>query len=171
MLDKRLMRESKHVKRYLLGTIALGLGIALLAIIQAWLLSQVIAQVFLEDAPFGQVKGYLLAILGVIGLRGIFQYCSEVTAREAAIRVKERVRVQFLHKILALGPVYARGERGGELLNTAVEGIEALDDYFARYVPQLILAVLVPMLTLAFVLPKDLQSALVLIITDRKSVV
>ncbi len=165
MLDKRLMRESKHVKRYLLGTIALGLGIALLAIIQAWLLSQVIAQVFLEDAPFGQVKGYLLAVLGVIGVRGIFQYCSEVTAREAAIRVKERVRVQFLHKILALGPVYARGERGGELLNTAVEGIEALDDYFARYVPQLILAVLVPMLTLAFVLPKDLQSALVLIIT------
>ncbi len=165
MLDKRLMRESKHVKRYLLGTIALGLGIALLAIIQAWLLSQVIAQVFLEDAPFGQVKGYLLAVLGVIGVRGIFQYCSEVTVREAAIRVKERVRVQFLHKILALGPVYARGERGGELLNTAVEGIEALDDYFARYVPQLILAVLVPMLTLAFVLPKDLQSALVLIIT------
>lgn len=165
MLDKRLMREGKHVKRYLLGTIALGLGIALLAIIQAWLLSQVIAQVFLEDAPLGQVDGYLLAILGVIGIRGIFQYCSEVTAREAAIRVKERVRVQFLHKILALGPVYARGERGGELLNTAVEGIEALDDYFARYVPQLILAVLVPMLTLAFVLPKDLQSALVLIIT------
>ena len=165
MLDKRLMREGKHVKRYLLGTIALGLGIALLAIIQAWLLSQVIAQVFLEDAPFGQVQGYLLAILGVIGVRGIFQYCSEVTAREAAIRVKERVRVRFLHKILALGPVYARGERGGELLNTAVEGIEALDDYFARYVPQLILAVLVPMLTLAFVLPKDFQSALVLIIT------
>ncbi|SHN65161.1 thiol reductant ABC exporter subunit CydD [Desulfitobacterium chlororespirans] len=165
MLDKRLMREGKHVKRYLSGTIALGVGIAVLAIIQAWLLSQVIAQVFLEDAPLGQVEGYLLAILGVIGVRGIFQYCSEVTAREAAIRVKERVRVQFLHKILALGPVYARGERGGELLNTAVEGIEALDDYFARYVPQLILAVLVPVLTFAFLLPKDFQSALVLIIT------
>ncbi|WP_019849776.1 thiol reductant ABC exporter subunit CydD [Desulfitobacterium sp. PCE1] len=165
MFDKRLMREGKYVKKYLLGTVALGVGIALLAIAQAYLLSQVIAQVFLEDAPFLQTKGYLLGILAVIGVRALLQYFSEVTARETAIRVKERVRVRFLHKILSLGPVYARGERGGELLNTAVEGIEALDDYFARYIPQLILAVLVPILTLVFIFPKDFQSATILILT------
>lgn len=165
MIDKRLMREGKHVKGYLFGNIALGVGIAFLVIAQAYLLSQVIAQVFLEDAPFAQMKGYLLGILGVIGVRAIFQYFSEITAREAAIRVKERIREHFLHKIVSLGPVYARGERAGELLNTAVEGIEALDDYFARYLPQLVLAVLVPMLTLAFVFPKDFKSALVLVVT------
>lgn len=165
MIDKRLMREGKHVKGYLFGTTALGVGIALLAIAQAYLLSQVIAQVFLENAPFAQMKGYLFGILGVIGVRAIFQYFSEITAREAAIRVKERIREHFLHKIVSLGPVYARGERAGELLNTSVEGIEALDDYFARYIPQLLLAVLVPLLTLAFVFPKDFNSALVLVIT------
>jgi len=159
------MREGKYVKRYLLGAVALGVGIALLTIVQAYLLSQVIAQVFLEDAPFLQIKGYLLGILAVIGARVVLQFFSEVTAREAAIRVKESVRVHFLQKILSLGPMYARGERGGELLNTAVEGIEALDDYFARYIPQLILAVLVPILTLGFIFPKDSQSAIILIIT------
>ncbi|WP_041219279.1 thiol reductant ABC exporter subunit CydD [Desulfitobacterium dichloroeliminans] len=165
MLDKRLMREATQVKGHLMGAIALGVGIAFLAIAQAYLLSQVIAQVFLENAPFSQVKGYVLGILGIVGLRAIFQYFSEVTAREASIRAKERVRENFLQEIISLGPVYARGERAGELLNTSVEGIESLDDYFARYIPQLILALIVPIMMLAFVIPEDFTSALVLMIT------
>lgn len=165
MIDRRLIGEGKNVKGYLLGNIALGIGLAFLAIAQAYFLSQIIAQVFLADTPFVEVKGYLLGIIGIIGVRAICQYFSEVTAREAAIRVKERIREHFLHKIFSLGPLYARGERAGELLNTAVEGIEALDDYFARYLPQLVLALFVPLLTLAFVFPKDFSSALVLILT------
>ncbi|MEL1134602.1 thiol reductant ABC exporter subunit CydD [Desulfitobacterium sp. THU1] len=165
MIDKRLMREATQVKGHLMGAIALGVGIAFLAIVQAYFLSQIIAQVFLEDVAFAQVKGLVLGILGIIGMRAIFQYFSEVMAREAAIRVKEGMRKQLLQKIIFLGPVYVRGERAGELLNTAVEGIESLDDYFARYIPQLILALVVPIMTLAFVIPRDYSSALVLIVT------
>src|SRR5690554_4806518 len=165
MIDRNLLQEGKKVQGYLLGTVAWGIFVALLTIAQAWYLSQIIAQVFLAGATFQDVQNKLLIILGIILLRGIGQYFSETTARETAIRVKESLRQRFIRKLFALGPIYVQGERAGELLNTAIEGIEALDDYFARYLPQLLLAVLLPLLTLAFVLPQDLKSALILVIT------
>ena len=66
---------------------------------------------------------------------------------------------------MALGPAYTRGERTGELVNTAVEGIEALDAYFSQYLPQLALAVLIPVTFLLVVFPLDPLSGLVLLLT------
>lgn len=165
MIDKRLMREGKRVSGYLLGTVALGIGIAFLAVAQAWLVSQVIAQVFLQGATLAQVRASLIGILGMIGARSALQFFSELSAREAAIRVKESLRDRFLNRLLELGPIYTRGERAGELLNTAVEGIEALDEYFSRYIPQLVLAVFIPLIILGFVFPQDVKSGIILLIT------
>lgn len=165
MIDKRLLKEGKEVSVYLLGTVALGIMIALLAVVQAWLVAKVIALVFLEQAGFAEVWNSLLVILLIIGGRGILQYLSEWSAREGAIRLKENLRSRFLNRLIALGPHYVRGERAGELLNTTVEGIETLDDYFSRYVPQLVLAVAIPLLILGFVFPFDLTSGSILLLT------
>lgn len=165
MIDKRLMREGKRVSGYLLGTVALGIGIAILAVAQAWLVSQVIARIFLQGATLVQVGNSLIGILGIIGARAVLQLFSEISAHETAIRVKENLRERFLKQLLGLGPVYTRGERSGELLNTAVEGIEALDEYFSRYIPQLVLAVFIPLLILGFVFPQDYKSGIILLLT------
>lgn len=148
-----------------MGTVALGIGIAILAVGQVWLVSQVIAQVFLQGATLVQVRNSLIGIIGIIGVRAVLQFFSEMSAREAAIRFKENLRERFLKQLLGLGPVYTRGERAGELLNTAVEGIEALDDYFSRYIPQLASAVFIPLLILGFVFPLDFKSGIILLLT------
>jgi thiol reductant ABC exporter CydD subunit len=88
-----------------------------------------------------------------------------VAAQRAAGQVKSDLRERLAAHMLALGPAYARGERSGELVNTAAEGVEALDAYFSQYLPQLALAVLVPLTMLAFILPLDLVSGLVLLLT------
>lgn len=159
------MREGKRVSGYLLGTVTLGIGIALLAVGQAWLVSQVIARVFLQGANLAQVRNSLIGILIIVGVRGVLQFSSEICSREAAIRVKENLRERFLKQLIGLGPVYARGERAGELLNTAVEGIEAIDDYFSRYIPQLLLAVFIPLIIMGFVFPHDYKSGIILLLT------
>lgn len=165
MLNKRLMREGKRVIGYLLGTVSLGVGIAFLAVGQAWLVSLVISQVFLEHASFIEVRISLLEILGVIGARAVLQLLSEICAREAAIQIKESLRERFFKQLLSLGPVYTRGERAGEIMNTAVEGIEALDEYFSRYFPQIVLAISIPLLILGFVFPQDYKSGIILLLT------
>jgi ATP-binding cassette subfamily C protein CydD len=165
MIDKRLMQEGKKVTGYILGTVIMGVGIALLAVGQAWLVAQIISQVFLEDASLTQVKKSLIWLLGIIVARAVLQIFSEISAREAAIRVKGNLRERFLTQLLTLGPLYTGGERAGELVNTAVEGIEALDEYFSRYIPQLVIAAFVPLLILGFVFPLDYKSGIVLLVT------
>ena len=165
MFDKRLAHEVKPVSGYLILTIGLGIGIAFLAVAQAWLFSRVVAGVFLEEATLSSAWNFLMIILGIIALRAVFQWASEVSAHEAVFRIKASLRQRLMSHIVSLGPVYARGERTGELITTVVEGIEALEDYFSKYLPQLILSAVIPMLILGFVFPLDWKSGLILLLT------
>ena len=75
------------------------------------------------------------------------------------------MRDRLVRRLLALGPRFASGERTGELANTLLGGVDALDAYLAQYLPQVVLAALVPALVLAAVLWSDPLSALVLLLT------
>ena len=98
-------------------------------------------------------------------VRGILLWAGDVTANRVATRVKTDLRERLTAHLLALGPAYTRGERTGELVNTAVEGIEALDAYFSQYLPQLALAVVIPVTFLLVVFPLDPLSGLILLLT------
>lgn len=165
MIDKRLLRETRSVSLFLMMTIAFGLLIAGLAVAQAGALARSVAKVFLSGAKLTEVWNSLLLILGILVVRGSLQWLSEITAHEAARRIKEDLRERLMEKIIQMGPLFAMGERAGELVNTAVEGIEALEDYFARYIPQLALAGLIPIFILIYVFPLDFDSGLILLLT------
>lgn len=165
MIDKRLLRETRGVWGVLAITIGLGIAAAGLAVAQARIFSQVVAGVFMEGARLADLWKPLLWILGIILLRSSVQWLSEIAAQEAAIRVKANLRERFLRKLIQLGPLYTRGERAGELVNTAIEGIEAFEDYFARYLPQLALAGFIPFFILLYVFPKDFHTGIIMLLT------
>ena len=79
--------------------------------------------------------------------------------------MKNELRERLLAHLMRLGPSYARGERTGELVTTAVEGVEKLETYIGRYLPQMALSVFVPLLIAAYVLPSDWISAVLLLVT------
>jgi ATP-binding cassette subfamily C protein CydD len=163
--DKRLVGQAVGVRRDLAWTVGLGLLTGVVLVVQARVLSQVVGGVFLGRQSLAGVAP-LLFFWTVLSLaRAGSTWGSEVTAQRAAGRIKSDLRERLAAHILALGPAYTRGERSGELVNTAVEGVEALDAYFSQYLPQLALAVLVPLTMLAFILPLDLVSGLVLLLT------
>lgn len=163
--DKRLFAEARAVRVFLFLTIGLGGLGGLFIVAQAGALSRVIDRVFLQSATLAAVTPELIALLVIIGGRALLAWGSEVSAFQAAARVKTALRQRVFDKLLQLGPAYIRGERTGELTNTAIEGIEALDAYFSQYLPQLVLAALVPLTILAFVFPIDLLSGVVLLLT------
>ncbi|AQS58976.1 thiol reductant ABC exporter subunit CydD [Desulforamulus ferrireducens] len=165
MLDKRLLGEAKKVRFYLALTVGLGLATGLLIVWQAANLASIINDVFLLNQTLSQVWHSLLLLLAVILLRALLSWFTEVMAQRAAAQIKASLRRQLLQHLLALGPVHARGERTGELVNLLTEGIEVLDDYFAQYLPKLVLAALIPILILFFVFPIDLTSGLILLFT------
>ncbi len=164
-LDRRLLGLARAVRLHLVLVIGVGLLAGVATVGQAHYLSRVVAAVFLEGRSPADVQGPLTSLLLVIVARAALVWAREYAATLAAARVKYWLRETLFAHVVALGPAYTRGERTGELANTAVEGIEALDAYFAQYLPNLALAALIPLAVLAFVFPLDLVSGLVFLVT------
>ena len=164
-LDQRLLTEARTVRHCLALAIGLSWAAGIMVVLQARTLSQVVSLVFLQGQSLSGVGILLAALLLIAVARAGLMWISEVMAQRVAGQIKHDLRKRFFAHVLELGPAYTYGERSGELVNTAVEGIETLDAYFSQYLPQLALMVLVPATFLLLVFPLDFLSGLVLLLT------
>ncbi|HEX5848211.1 MAG TPA: ABC transporter transmembrane domain-containing protein, partial [Rubrobacter sp.] len=152
-------------RRYLGAAVALGSMSAAVTIFQMALLAGIVSRVFLEGAGIGGLTTWLVLLVCAVFLRAGLVWAREVVAERGAVRVKAEIRERLFSHILRLGPAYAAGERAGELTTTATEGVERLEPYFAHYLPQALLSVLVPVMVAAYVATQDLTSAVLLLAT------
>lgn len=159
---RRLTRSSRAAKRHLAVTVTLGAVELGLIVAQATLLAHVIAAAFLGGKGLGDLTGELLWLAAVAVGRGIVAAGFESAGRIGAARVMSELRRQLVHHLLFKRPGALQGERRGELAATAVQGVDALEPYFAKYLPQVALAALAPPVILIWTLPRDLESAAIL---------
>ena len=164
-IDHRLVAETRPVRLGLALAVGCGLLGGVLMVGQARILSLVIDRVFLGGQTLAGGWVYLAALGGIALVRALFQWVQQVAASRVALHIKSDLRDRLVAHLAALGPAYSQGERSGELSHTLVEGVDALDAYFSQYLPQLALAGLVPFTILALVLPLDLLSGVVLLVT------
>jgi ATP-binding cassette, subfamily C, bacterial CydD len=164
-VNRDLFRYVGSARVFLGATVLLGVLVAVATIAQMVLLAGVVDRVFVGGAGREVVGTLLLLLLGASVLRSGLLWGREVTAQRGAVRVKSALRGRLVGHVLRLGPAYARGERTGELATTATEGVEKLDAYFARYLPQVFLSVVVPVLIVVYVFPLDRSSAVLLLLT------
>jgi ATP-binding cassette subfamily C protein CydD len=136
-----------------------------MAVYQSHVLSRVIAGVFLEDETLNQVTPLLQIILIVVLCRAILTFVNEGLAGNLAVSVKTSLRRQLLDKIDRLGPEYLKNESTAELTTTALLGVDALDAYFSQYLPQVLVAVALPITILVVVFPLDLLTGVVFLLT------
>ena len=163
--DPRLLRASPAVRRYVAASVAIGAASAVLLIAQAVLLAGVIARVFVQGAGMA-AEWPALAWLAAIALaRAVLAWAAETAAHRTSARAKRDLRRRLARHILAIGPARLGAEHTGELTLAATRGVDALDAYFARYLPQLVLSALVPLAVLAWVARTDRISAIILIAT------
>jgi ATP-binding cassette subfamily C protein CydD len=164
-MNRALFRQIHDARHALALTVTVGvLGMAV-TIAHMVLLSRIVGRVFVAREGLDQVGSLLLLLLAAVVLRAALLWLQEVTAQRSAIRVKAALRERVFAHLFRLGPAYAKGERTGELVATATEGIERLDAYVSRYLPQLALSVALPLLVAAFVFLQDWLSAVVLLVT------
>ena len=143
----------------LLGTVA-----ALLVLAQAVLLADVAARSF-EGASLHAVVWLLVLLGAVVCARAAAAWGFEVVGRRGAARILSRLRLNLVECRLACQPASLDGAESSGLATLAVTGIDALEGTFARYLPQVVLAVLVPLAVLALVASVDLTSAGVMLLT------
>ena len=163
--DWKLLSRVPAVRRLLVVTVGLSAATGILIILQAWYLSRIISNVFLAHQALQQVMLLLTGLLAVIATRALMTFGSDAVTNHIAGRIKTYLRERLYAHLLALGPSYTKDERSGELINTMVEGVESLDAYFAQFLPQVFLTVLVPTMVLLAIFPVDLLSGAVLLVT------
>lgn len=164
-VDKRLVRYLTEVKPAFFLTIILGLLGGIAAIGQAKYLSRVVNQVFLEQGNLLSVWSGLVLFALLSFLRAALSWGSFNAGNKIASRVKAELRRRLFSHLFRAGPVALRSQQSGELSATILSGVENLDAYFSQYLPQLFLSVLIPITIVGFVLPGDLLSGLVLLLT------
>lgn len=164
-MDKRLMGETRQVRGAFTISIILSLIVGVLVIGQAFVLSRIINRVFLHNATLSDVANWLLLFAIIIVARALFNAGQTIAAAQVAIQVKDALRQHFISHIIQLGPAFTQNENSGELTLAATEGIEALDAFFRDYLPALFIAVLIPLAILISVIPIDVWTFFVLVLT------
>ena len=164
-IDPRLIRYARATRSYLAMSTVLGVVSAFLIITQAWLLARGISGAVVEGRDLASLRTTVVALLAVVACRAAIVWSAEVVAQRSSARAKSQLRMVFLERVAQLGPTGSIPGATGELATLATRGIDALDDYFARYLPQLLLAVIVPVAVLGTVLWSDWVAAAIIAIT------
>ena len=162
---RRLSRSSRAARAHLVTTIAIGVVDVALIVAQATLLAKVIAEAFLGGADLAALTTELAWLAALALARGVVAAGFEAAGRIGAGRVMAELRERLVTHLLRDRPGALAGERRGELAAAAVQGVDALEAYFARYLPQVALAALAPVAILAWTFPRDVESAAILAVT------
>lgn len=164
-IDPRLLHHARATRLFLAAVVALGLVGALLVIAQAMLIAELVVGGFEDGLTVTELRTPLLLLAAVAVGRALVAWLTELAAHRASAAVKSELRGRLLERATRLGPDWLSGQRTGSLVALATRGIDALDDYFARYLPQLGLAVVVPVAVLARIVTEDWVSAAIIVVT------
>ncbi|OXS33765.1 thiol reductant ABC exporter subunit CydD [Streptomyces sp. XY006] len=162
-IDPRLLRYARATRGFLVAVVALGALGAGLVIAQAMLIAEVVVGAFQHGLAVSELSTPLLLLVAVAVGRALVGWLTELAAHRASAAVKSELRGRLLERATRLGPGWLSGQRTGSLVALATRGVDALDDYFSRYLPQLGLAVVVPVAVLARIVTEDWVSAAIIV--------
>ncbi|MEU9583517.1 thiol reductant ABC exporter subunit CydD [Streptomyces werraensis] len=162
-IDPRLLRHARATRGFLAAVVALGAVGAGLVVVQAMLIAEIVVGSFQDGRSVGELRTPLLLLVAVAAGRGLVGWLTELAAHRASAAVKSELRGRLLDRATALGPGWLDGQRTGSLVTLATRGVDALDGYFSRYLPQLGLAVVVPVAVLARIVTEEWVSAAIIV--------
>ncbi len=166
-VQRRLAGVTRGSRRFLVVSVVLGVATAVAVTGQAWFLSTVASGAFVRGRTLSELVVPVLALLGVVVARALIAWGSERSAVRASVSAKSALR-RALAERAATGPsTGASGPTGGPaaIAVLATTGIDALDGYFSRYLPQVFLAVIVPLTVIAVMAANDWISAVIVAVT------
>ncbi|WIY82353.1 thiol reductant ABC exporter subunit CydD [Propionimicrobium sp. PCR01-08-3] len=167
-LDPRLLKRATATRGFLVAVAATGIVGACCIIVQAWLIAQAVSGVFYAgsidfDGPLAGFSSYLWALAGVFCLRAGLSWLNSWLAHRASASVKSQLRTDLMAARLAR-PLDA-STPSSTLIHLATQGLDALDGYFSKYLPQLVMAAFIPLLIWVVILRQDTESAIIIAIT------
>lgn len=160
-----LRHNARSVQRAILGVVGLGLFSGVLLIIQAVLFAHLASAVIFHSETHSQLWPVFVAMASIVILRSLLAWGVEQVRFAAASGLKVAIRDRLLEQIQGLGIAWQRTVQTGDVVNTLIDAVEAVERYYGQYLPQVALAVAIPGAILVVVAPIDWISGLILLVT------
>jgi ATP-binding cassette subfamily C protein CydD len=160
-----LKEQGKSVRKLIFLSASAGIinGVAVIA--QAAVLAFLLQAIIIDQLPWAALIKPLLLLSGIFVLRSLCIYGHQILGFEAGAQVRVSVRRQLLDQFLMLGPSEIKQHQSGELSAVTLEQVDALENYFSRYLPQQIIVGIVPLLMIMVVMPVNWVVGLVFLLT------
>lgn len=160
-----LKSQTGHGKRWLRLSMILGMLSALLIVCQAWLLASLLQALIVEHLPRETMLLRFVLLFGCFALRGVLAWLREKVGFECGKAIRTALRRTVLNRLSELGPARIQGKPAGSWATLLLEQIEEMQDYYSRYLPQMLLAVFIPCFILIALFPVNWAAALILLCT------
>lgn len=168
-LEKQLTTWLKEQKKscgfFLNLTVLFALLTGFSLMLQAYLLSAILHGIIIDELPRSAFTNEFIALLILIPIRAFFAFSRERCSFEAGKRLRLQIRKAVLDKLTELGPMFIKGKPAGSWASIVLEQIEDLQDFYARYLPQMLLAGFIPLSILIVVFPLNWTAGIILLTT------
>jgi len=160
-----LKEQSKTVRRPVLFAAMAGITNGLGVIVQSALLAFILQAVIIDKLPWTSLMTQFIALAVVFMLRSACVYWHQTWGFEAGAQIRTSVREQLFDKFLALGPAAIKQRQSGELAAVTLEQVDALENYFSRYLPQQMIVGVLPIIMIIVVMPVNWVVGLIFLVT------
>jgi len=165
MLNKDLIKEIKPYKKKFVLLFMLSITTAVCTISIAYALMKIINGVFLADMNLKEAAPFFAMLLFLMFVKAFVHWGNQLTAFDISLSIRQNLRNRLLERIITVSPVEMSTEKTGDLVTLFTNGIDGLDDYFTKFLPQIVTVAVIPPLLLVAVLPMDWISALLFFLT------
>ncbi|HEY8159751.1 MAG TPA: thiol reductant ABC exporter subunit CydD [Methylobacter sp.] len=160
-----LKEQSKAVRRPILFAAMAGIANGLGVIVQSVLLAFILQALIIDKLPWTSLIKQFMGMAAVFMLRSVCVYWHQTWGFEAGAQVRSSVRQQLFDKFLALGPAAIKQRQSGELAAVTLEQVDALENYFSRYLPQQMIVGVLPIVMIITVMPVNWVVGLIFLVT------
>lgn len=165
MIKTRLIEQVPSSKKYIALTVLAQWLKTVANIVMIFILSNLLAQILDGKAfDFKRLLPYLGAIAAVMFVRYLCGYASSQTSFFASSEVKKVLRQKMYKKLTRMGASYSEKVSTSEVLQVFVEGVDQLELYFGKYLPQFFFAMLAPITLFAVLVFVSWKASVVLLI-------
>ena len=162
-LTRWLKQQSVLSRRWLTISRILGFISGLLIVAQAWLLARILNHMIMENIPREALLLPFIVLILIFILRAWVVWLRERVGFHAGQHIRYEIRRQVLDRLQEAGPAWIQGKPAGSWATLILEQIDDMHDYYARYLPQMALAVFVPLLIVIAIFPVNWMAALILL--------
>lgn len=164
MFNKRLLSEFKENKILVVGMVITQWLSLLANVLLIYTMSDFIMKVFNRQVESKDIYIIAITAITVTAVRTIMNSLNSSLSFKASTGVKKRLRQMIFEKLMRLGSGYKEKLQTAEAVQITTEGVEQLEIYFAKYIPQFFYSLLAPLTLFLIVGRMSLKVAVVLLI-------